>query len=191
MDEQLHSHAVTFSEGRLMDKNENHLIERFPRGLRNHFLHRCERIDLVAEVELVAHGDVLTHAYFPCDGTIALLIDDPGRPAIEVGTVGRECMLGSELLLGDLPSPWRAVVQAPGSCWRMEADLLRNVLKLMPPLLESLQSNFIVQVHQRQAMAWPKSGLLPRETQKASIRSAWPQGFQQRRGGHTASRDVS
>lgn len=155
-----------------MNKNENHLIERFPRGLRNHFLHRCERIDLVREVELVAHGEVLTHAYFPCDGTIGLLIGEPDRPTIEVGCVGRECMLGSELLLGEIASPWRAVVQAPGSCWRIETDQLRQVLSLMPPLLESLQSNFIVQVHQRQAMASPKSSL-QREALKAPLRSTW------------------
>lgn len=155
-----------------MDKNENHLIERFPRGLGKHFLHRCEPFDLIAGVELASHGEVLTHAYFPCTGAIALLIDVPGRPTIEVGSVGSECMLGSELLLGDLPSPWRAVVRAPGSCWRIEAEVLGKILKVMPLLLVSLQSNFIVQVHQRQAMASPRSSVVPRENQKAFVRSS-------------------
>lgn len=160
-----------------MDTTENHLIERLPRGLQSRFLHRCESFELKKDVELVSHGEVLTHAYFPCAGTIALLIDVPGRPTIEVGSVGRECMLGSELLLGELPSPWRAVVRDPGLCWRIEADLLHKIMTLMPPLLSSLQSNFIVQVHQRQAIAWPKSSHLLNESQKASARSLWPQGL--------------
>ena len=170
-----------------MDNNEKHLIERFPRGLQKHFLQRCERFELSPELELISHGQVLTHAYFPSSGVIALKIDVPGRPTIDVGNVGKECMLGSELLLGDLQSPWRALVQVAGTCWRIEAQALRQLMATMPPLLASLQNNFIVQVHQRQAMAWPKSGYLLRETQKASMSPRWQPGSQWVQGRHPAA----
>lgn len=136
-----------------MNQPENHLIERFPRGLQKRFLERCERFELLPAAELGVPGHVLTHAYFPINGVIALVIDTQGRPPIEVGAVGKECMLGSELLVGALRSPWRAVVQVGGACWRIDAHALLLAMSDMPDLKTSLQQNFVVQVHQRQAMA--------------------------------------
>lgn len=170
-----------------MDRTENHLIERFPAGLQKQFLKCCERFELTPAQVLVSHGEVLKHAYFPSSGAIALKIDEPGRPSIEVGDVGREGMLGSELLLGDLQSPWRAIVQVGGSCWRIEAHELRQTMAAMPPLHALLQNNFIVQVHQRQAIAWPKSRYLLRETQTASMRLLGQHGWQSLQGEQTAA----
>lgn len=171
-----------------MDEDKNHLIERFPRELQKSFLQRCERFELSPKHELVSYGAVLTHAYFPSSGAIALLINFPSRPTIHVGNVGRECMLGSELMLGDLQSPWRAVVQVLGSCWRIEAQALREAMAEMPPLLASLRSNFIVQVHQRQAMGRPNSGYLQREIAKASIHPLKHHGSQLLQGEHSGAR---
>lgn len=136
-----------------MDATDNHLIERFPRRLLERFLERCERCVLVPSAELGSRGEVLTHAYFPSSGVIALVVDLHARPPLEVGAVGKESMLGSELLLGEVQSPWRAFVQCAGTGWRIEAHALRQAMADMPSLQASLQHNFIVQVHQRQALA--------------------------------------
>ena len=135
-----------------MDKNENHLIERFPRGLGKHFLHRCEPFDLIAGVELASHGEVLTHAYFPRTGFISLVIDIDTHPPLEVGMIGRESMLGSELVLGIAKTPWRAVVQGAGTCWRIEAQALRQSMEDMPALSSLVQRALLVRLHQ-QALA--------------------------------------
>lgn len=136
-----------------MDDTHNHLIEFFPKPLQARFLAHCERFSLVPAVELGAAGQVLRHAYFPDAGRIALVIGAHGRAPMEIGAVGRESMLGSELLLGDVRSPWRAVVEEAGTCWRIDAAALRQAMSDMPALHASLQHNFIVQVHQRQAVA--------------------------------------
>lgn len=136
-----------------MDQTENHLIGQLPQKLHERFLGSCERFALVPSAKLGSCGDVLTHAYFPISGVIALVVDVQGRPPLEVGAVGKEAMLGSELLLGAVQSPWRAVVEGEGICWRIEAHALNQAMADMPGLQSSLQQNFIVQVHQRQALA--------------------------------------
>jgi len=154
------------SKANAMDQTENHLIERLPKRYVARFLERCERFELVSKTELGSHGDELTHAYFPSSGAIALVVGLHGRPLVEVGAVGRDSMLGSELLLGAVRAPWRSVVQHSGSCWRIKADELRQVTSEIPGLRSSLQENFIVQVHQRQAIASASAGsrLLERHT---------------------------
>lgn len=150
----------------IVDHQENHLIEQLPWELQERLLKSCERFSLVPTAKLVSCGDVLTHAYFPISGAIALVIDGDGRPPFEVGALGRESMLGSELLLGTVQSPWRAVVQSAGTCWRISVDGLRQAMADMPSLRASLQQNFIVQVHQRQALASAAAAPMRRERQR-------------------------
>ncbi|MBA4264733.1 MAG: hypothetical protein C0453_06610 [Comamonadaceae bacterium] len=140
-----------------MNNTENHLIERLPKGVQNRFLARCELINLVPSTELSKRGTTLTHAYFPNTGCIALVIDIDididSHASLEVGVVGRESMLGSELLLGVFKTPWRAVVQGAGTCWRIETRALRQAMTDIQALPALLQRHLMVRVHQQQALA--------------------------------------
>lgn len=165
--------AFMNSKANAMDPTENHLLERLPRRHLARFLERCERFELVPKMELGSAGEVLNHAYFPSNGAIALVVAIHGRPPLEVGAVGRDSMLGAELLLGGVQAPWKSVVQQAGSCWRIEADELRLVTSEIAGLRSSLQENFIVQVHQRQAMASASARpRLPEKTIDTQIPSA-------------------
>ncbi len=136
-----------------MHSTENHLIERLPNGVQKRFLSRCEPYELTLSAELSTRGAEITHAYFPNTGVISLVIDVDSHPPMEVGVVGRESMLGSELLLGVATTPWRSVVQGAGSCWRIKAQELRQAMAEMPSLQALLQRNLMVRVHQHQALA--------------------------------------
>lgn len=131
---------------------QNHLIQQLPAEVRHRFLKRCEFFDLVLSAELSVRGQPLTHACFPCSGFISLVIDVDSHPALEVGMVGRESMLGSELVLGLAKTPWRALVQGPGSGWRLGAQALRECLSDMPALRDVVQASLLVRLHQ-QALA--------------------------------------
>lgn len=130
---------------------ENLLIERLPSGVRQRFLERCEPFELRLEAELGVRGVPLTHAYFPTTGLISLVIDVDHLPPMEVGVVGRESMLGSQLLLGVTTTPWRSVVLGSGACWRIPAQALRQALVDMPSLQALLQRNLMVRVQQQAA----------------------------------------
>lgn len=104
---------------------------------------------MVLAAELSERETTLTHAYFPRDGFISLVIDVESHPQLEVGMVGHESMLGSELILGMAKTPWRAVVQGPGACWRMEAQTLRECSETIPELRDLLNRTLLVRLHQQ------------------------------------------
>lgn len=52
-------------------------------------------------------------------------------------------------ILGVAKTPWRAVVQGAGKCWRVEADALRETMATMPELRELVQGSLMVRLHQQ------------------------------------------
>lgn len=113
---------------------ENHLIELLPRKQRLHFLAHCEPVSLALEEVLCESGAATADVYFPIEGFISLIASVEGHPGVEVGMVGREGMLGTQLALGVSTTPVRAVVQGPGTAWRMSAKAFRAELVRNAPL---------------------------------------------------------
>ena len=128
---------------------ENDLIERLPKTVRKRFLALCEPFELVLSAELSVRGTELSHAYFPRTGFISLVIDIDSHPPLEVGMVGHEAMLGSELVLGLAKTPWRALVQGEGSSWRIESKVLRKAMDEMPALNDLVRRTLMVRLHQQ------------------------------------------
>jgi len=131
---------------------ENHLILQLPRAVRKKFLDQCEPFELVRSADLSPTGQVLSHAYFPRTGFISLVIAVDSHPPLEVGMVGREAMLGAELVLGLTRTPWRALVQGAGSSWRIGTAALREASDAIPELQQLLHRTVTVRLHQ-QALA--------------------------------------
>ena len=128
---------------------ENQLIARLSPGVRHRFIKRCEPFDLLLSDELSQRNEVLSHAYFPREGFISLVIDVESHPPLEVGMVGYESMLGSEQILGLAPTPWRAVVQGSGPSLRLPAEELRACSASMPELRDILNRTLLVRLHQQ------------------------------------------
>ena len=135
-----------------MAQAENLLIRQLPKADRARLLNLCEPFELVLSDVLSVRGQPLSHAYFPRSGFISLAIDVDAYPGLEVGMAGRESMLGSELVLGLAPTPWRALVQGPGLSWRIEAETLRRACSASPALHQVVQTSLLVRLHQ-QALA--------------------------------------
>ena len=113
---------------------ENHLIEMLPRRDRARLLAVCEPVELVLAEVLCDPGSATRHVYFPIDGFISLVALIEGSPALEVGMVGREGMLGAQLALGVATTPLRALVQGPGRARRIGVRDFRSELAHSPPL---------------------------------------------------------
>jgi CRP-like cAMP-binding protein len=127
----------------------NLLIHQLPKVDRVQLLDRCERVELCLSDELSVRGQPLSHAHFPLTGFVSLVIDVDSYPALEVGMVGRESMLGAELLLGLAPTPWRALVQGAGESLRIEAASLREAIAASPALQQVIQTSLLVRLHQQ------------------------------------------
>jgi len=107
---------------------QNHLIELLPRADRAHFLGGCEEVSLVLADVLSERGAPTRHVYFPTQGFISLVTPIDGKPVLEVGMVGSEGMLGAQLVLGVVTAPLHALVQGPGSAWRIATAPFRKEL---------------------------------------------------------------
>jgi CRP-like cAMP-binding protein len=86
-------------------------------------------VQLVRGEVLAEPGTPTRHAYFPVDGFISLITQLDGKPTLEVGMVGREGMVGVQLLLGVPTAPLHALVQGSGSALRIGAASLRRNLR--------------------------------------------------------------
>ena len=104
------------------------LIAMLPRKDRLRLLALCEPVQLVLGEVLCEPGGATRHVYFPVDGFISLLTQIDGKPALEVGMVGREGMLGAELALGVPIAPLHALVQGEGAAWRIGSAAFRREL---------------------------------------------------------------
>ncbi len=113
---------------------QNQLIERLPRKERLRLLALCEPVQLVLGDVLCDPGKDTRHLYFPIDGFISLVAPIDGKPALEVGMVGREGMLGAQLALGVAQVPLHAVVQGAGTACRIRATDFRRELARSAPL---------------------------------------------------------
>jgi len=107
---------------------ENHLIDLLPRKDRLRLLGLCEPVHLVLGAVLCEPAKATRHVYFPIDGFISLVAAIDGKPGLEVGMVGREGMLGAQLALGVNTVPLHALVQGPGTAWRIDARDFRREL---------------------------------------------------------------
>lgn len=88
----------------------------------------CEPVDLVLGEVLYELDKPTRYVYFPIDGFISLVASIDGKPALEVGMVGREGMLGAQLVLGVPTMPLHALVQGSGASWRIGAAAFRREL---------------------------------------------------------------
>lgn len=106
----------------------NFLIDALPRADRTRLLAGCEPVELELGAVLCEAGQPLRHVWFPTVGFVSLISVVQGSPGVEVGMVGSEGMLGTQVALGVATSPLLALVQGAGTAWRMAAGTFTKEL---------------------------------------------------------------
>ena len=112
----------------LLSAHLNHLTELLSKRERGRLFASCTSVDLALGDVLCRRGDTMQHVYFPTDGFISLVAQNEGEPALEVGLIGAEGMLGASLALGVDRTPMHALVQGRGAAWRMSGSAFRGQL---------------------------------------------------------------
>jgi CRP-like cAMP-binding protein len=107
---------------------ENQLIELLPAVARRRLVGIAEQVQLVQSAVLGAAGEPTPYVYFPVNGFISLVTSIDGKPVLEVGMVGREGMCGAHIALRVPTQPLHALVQGPGTAWRVPVSAFRKEL---------------------------------------------------------------
>jgi len=113
---------------------KNLLIEALPRRDRDRLLEHCEHLELTLSDVLCEPDEPIRHVFFPTGSFISQIAPVDARASLEVGLVGDEGMLGTSLLLGVNIAPQRALVQGPGTAWRIKAAPFCRELERSLPL---------------------------------------------------------
>ena len=127
---------------------ENRLLSALPSKDRNRLLALCEPVDLEFSETLYRSGDRIERVYFPIDSLISLVTPIDGQPALEVGMIGNEGMLGITLMLGVNDSPLHALVQGAGRALRMDKASFRRELGICVSLQRRLNRYLYVLLSQ-------------------------------------------
>ncbi len=92
------------------------------------------RADLLRQSELLTlpHGHrayepraPITDVYFPQTAVFSMVREMTDGAGIEVGTIGREGVVGASVLAGAISMSTRCIVQIPGRAWRITTPALR------------------------------------------------------------------
>jgi CRP-like cAMP-binding protein len=111
-----------------VDSADNRLIASLTRRDRAALIAISEPVALERGAVLGQPGEPTRHVYFPNDCLISLVASIHGEPALEVGMVGREGMLGAQIVLGVSMMPLHALVQGEGTARRVASAPFRRVL---------------------------------------------------------------
>ncbi|MRX08950.1 helix-turn-helix domain-containing protein [Pseudoduganella sp. FT25W] len=113
----------------------NRLLASLPDDDQRQLAARCETVRVDNGQVLSEPGQEVRHLYFPIDCLVSLLGVAEGRMTLEVGSIGREGMLGASVVLGHEMAQVRAVVQRSGRAYRIAtADFITEFYRM-----ESLQ----------------------------------------------------
>lgn len=116
------------------DQIANHLLAALPRKDFQRLHPTLDLVTLTFGEVLYESGDAIRHVYFPNDALVSLLTLVEGHPALEVGVVGREGVVGTPLALGIVNSPGCALTQGSGTAMRMTSSHFHKAFRDSPPL---------------------------------------------------------
>jgi CRP-like cAMP-binding protein len=98
------------------------------------------------ESVIIEHGAVLfearerlTHVFFPQRCVVSMLAAAGDGPAVEVGLVGNEGMVGLSAFLGATTSSTQAVLQIPDGAWRMDVRAFGRAVARGTALRQAMQ----------------------------------------------------
>jgi CRP-like cAMP-binding protein len=131
----------------------NHLIDIMPRRERRHFLAICEPVELRFAEVLADSATITHHVYFPTDSFVSLFTSIDDSPVLEVGMIGNEGMLGTQIALGVTQGGLHARVQGAGSAWRLTTEQFEEELGRNQGLRQSLNRYLQVTVLQLTSVA--------------------------------------
>lgn len=110
------------------DPKRNFILNSLPAEEYDKFLAAATYVDLELRDTLFDANQVIDAVYFPLGGIVSFVALADGEVIVEVGTIGREGMVGLHAFLGSPTSPQAAFCQVPGAAMRLPIRDLHSLL---------------------------------------------------------------
>lgn len=117
----------------------NRLLAIVPPLDRAALLAQCDMIELQAQAVVMVAGEPMTHAWFPVEGFISLVLPQEGHEALEIGLVGNEGMFSTSLVLDAPCAAFSCRTQVAGRAFRIGAQALHRHLAASAALAQVLR----------------------------------------------------
>lgn len=128
--------------------SKNNLINLLPKNIQELILSKAKLVDLSLSDDICAFGKPVENLYFPTDGFISITQSIDKHPPLEIGMIGREGMLGAEVILGSMTNPFGALVQGSGNSWKMGVNDFLTQVKNIPEFESIVSSYLMVRINQ-------------------------------------------
>jgi CRP-like cAMP-binding protein len=117
----------------ILAQSQNALLASLPAADFDLLRPRLRFIEMAHARVLVAADERLSHAYFPHDGIISLVVSLTTGQMVEAAMVGRDSVYGASAALDCAVAVNDAVVQLPGTATIIEVADLRKAVELSAP----------------------------------------------------------
>ncbi len=101
-------------------------------------LGKLEHVTLTRGQVIYRAEQDIEEVYFPEEALVAMVDSMDNGRTVEVGLIGREGIVGINVVLGGVITPDKAVVQLAGSAMRMKSEYLRKEMRFGSALQRSL-----------------------------------------------------
>lgn len=136
-----------------MPRLSNRLVTALPRAARSHLLALAEPVDIEFGQILSQTGHATRHVYFPVCGFLSVMTVIDDHPAMEIGMIGDEGMLGGHVALASRRDPIVAQVLGSGRAYRIAVRPFRDELARSPALRKLMAHYLAVLLMQRARVA--------------------------------------
>lgn len=128
--------------------NKNVLLNQLPKKDQESILANAKLIQINLSQVICSAEETQEYLYFPVDGFFSLVqrIDD--HPPLEIGMIGREGILGSEIILGMKNNLFGAIVQGSGEAWKINTTDFMDHFNKLPELKKVIQKYLSIRIRQ-------------------------------------------
>jgi len=124
------------TESRLSTKNR--ILNALPTEEYERLLPDLEPVELFLGQYLYRAEDTIRHVYFPSDAVVSIVATTTEGQSVEIGVIGREGMVGMEILMGSDSTLNDHLVQDASSALRISTAAIREEFKRGGVLHDSL-----------------------------------------------------
>ena len=109
--------------------NKNILISSLSKKTQDALFLNAQSIELSLSQDICLADQPIKYIYFPIDGFISITQNVDEKSLIEIGMIGREGMLGAEVVLGVNVHPFNGLIQGAGNALRIYTQDFMNEIE--------------------------------------------------------------